>query len=145
MKYLYIFQKLGASFILLTLTFSVLAQNKAFDTALMDTSIEACENFYDYANGTWLKTVQIPSDRSRYGTFDIVRERNQNILREIIETAAKNAKTAHGSNEQMIGDFYASCMDEAAIEAAGLKPIEPYLKQIEKIKTKSDVQSVITA
>ncbi|HEX8197553.1 MAG TPA: M13 family metallopeptidase [Pyrinomonadaceae bacterium] len=132
------------SFLLLVLTISTFAQSKAFDTSQMDTSIEACDDFYSYANGTWLKTAQIPGDRARYGTFDILRERNQNILRDIIEAASKNTKAVRGSNEHMIGDFYASCMDEAAIEAAGLKPIEPYLKHIERIKTKRDVQNVIT-
>lgn len=138
------FRKCGASLILFALCASNFAQSKAFDTSLMDTSVEACENFYDYANGAWLKTVQIPGDRSRYGTFDIVRERNQNILGEIVETAAKNVKASRGSNEQMIGDFYASCMDEAAIERAGLKPVEPFLKQIEKIRNGRSLQNVIT-
>lgn len=138
------FHKTMASLFLLALSIFAFAQSKAFDVSQMDTSVEACENFYDYANGTWLRNTEIPGDRSRYGTFDIVRERNQNILREIIETAAKNTKAARGSNEQMIGDFYTSCMDEAAIEAAGLKAIEPYLKYIERIKTTRDVQNVIT-
>ncbi|HEX8265673.1 MAG TPA: M13 family metallopeptidase [Pyrinomonadaceae bacterium] len=138
------FHKAAASLFLLALAITTFAQSKAFDVSQMDTSVEACENFYDYANGTWLKTAQIPGDRARYGTFDIVRERNQNILREIIETAAKNTKAPKGSNEQLIGDFYASCMDEATIEADGLKPIEPYLKQIERIKTLRDVQNAIT-
>ena len=119
----------------LLLSASIFAQSTAFDLSQMDTSVEACTNFYDYANGVWLKNAQIPGDRSRYGTFDIVRERNQIVLREIIETAAKNTKVSPGSNEQLIGDFYASCLDEAAIENAGLKPIESYLKRIEKIAT----------
>jgi predicted metalloendopeptidase len=70
MKFLYIFQKLGAGLVLLTFTFSIFAQNKAFDTALMDTSVEACTDFYAYANGTWIKNTQILGDRARYGTFD---------------------------------------------------------------------------
>jgi putative endopeptidase len=138
------FHKTAASLFLLVLSISTFAQSRAFDISQMDTSVEACDDFYSFANGTWLKNTQIPGDRSRYGTFDIVRERNQNILRGIIETAAKDEKTARGSNEQLIGDFYASCMDEAAIEAAGLKPIEHYLKIIEKIETKRDLQNAIT-
>jgi predicted metalloendopeptidase len=138
-----IMRKSGSILIFFALSFSALAQNKAFDTSQMDTSVDACTDFYSYANGTWLKNTEIPGDRARYNTFDIVRERNQNVLREIIESAAKNTKAANGSNEQMIGDFYASCMDEAAIEADGLKPIEPVLKHIEKIKTMRDVQNVI--
>jgi putative endopeptidase len=137
------FHKTGASFFLLVLSISTFAQSKAFDVSQMDASVKACDDFYEYANGTWVKNTQIPGDRARYNTFDIVTERNQNVLREIVERAAKNTKAERGSNEQLIGDFYASCMDEALIEAAGLKPIEPYLKHIERIKTKTDVQNVI--
>jgi putative endopeptidase len=144
MNFTGIFRKSGAGLILLALSFSTFAQSKAFDISQMDTSVEACYDFYAYTNGSWIKNTQIPSDRARYGTFDIVRDKNQNVLREIVETATKNTKVGRGSNEQMIGDFYASCMDEAAIERAGLKPIEPFLKQIEKIKTKSDLQTAIT-
>lgn len=137
------FHKTAASLILFALSISTLAQNKAFDTALMDTSVEACEDFYQYANGTWLKNAQIPAGRSRYRTFDIVAERPQNILRDILEKAANNRKAAKGGNEQLIGDFYASCMDETAIEAAGTKPIDPFLKQIEKIRDSRSLQTAI--
>jgi putative endopeptidase len=118
MNFTGIFAQSGASLILLALSFSTFAQSKAFDISQMDTSVEACDDFYSYANGTWLKNVQIPAGRSRYRTFDIVAERNQNILRDILEKAAKNTKAASGSNEQLIGDFYASCMNEAALKLA---------------------------
>jgi putative endopeptidase len=138
-------RRAGATLMIFALSVTTFAQGRAFDLSLMDTSVEACDDFYQYANGNWIKNTQIPSDRSRYGTFDIVRERNQNLLRDILETAAKNAKAAPGSNEQLIGDFYASCMDEAAIEAAGLRPLEPLLKQIDNIKDARGLQTVIAA
>jgi predicted TIM-barrel fold metal-dependent hydrolase len=91
MKSLYIFQKLGAGFVLLIFTFSIFAQNKALDVSLMNGSVDARPDFYAYVNGTRLKNTQIPGDRARYGTFDIVRKRSQNIHREIIETSASTA------------------------------------------------------
>lgn len=114
------------------------AQNKGFDTSRMDTSVEACTDFFEYANGTWLKNTGIPATESRWGTFNILGDRNSNILREILENAAKT-RAEKGSNTQLIGDFYATCMDEAAIEKAGTKPLEPYFKQIAKIKTLQDL------
>jgi putative endopeptidase len=137
------FHKSAVSLITLLLSVSIFAQNSAFDPTQMDTSIDACTDFYGYANGTWLKNVQIPGDRSRYGTFDIVRERNHRILREIVESAARSGRAAPGTNARLLGDFYASCLNEAAIETDGLKAIEPYLKRIEKIKTIRDVQAAI--
>jgi putative endopeptidase len=105
MNFTGIFRKSGAGLILLALSFSTFAQSKAFDISQMDTSVEACYDFYAYTNGSWIKNTQIPSDRARYGTFDIVRDKNQNVLREIVETATKNTKVGCGSNEQMIGNF----------------------------------------
>ena len=60
-----------------TLTF---AQSKGFDTSRMDTSVEACDNFYQYANGTWLKNTKIPAEYPSWGSFTIVYENNQNVL-----------------------------------------------------------------
>jgi putative endopeptidase len=114
------------------------AQNKAFDVSRMDTSTEACTDFFQYANGTWLKNTQIPASESRWGTFNILADNNNAILKEILENAAKNPGPA-GSDSQLIGDFYSSCMDEAAIEKAGAKPLKPIFKQIDKIKTTEDL------
>ena len=115
------------------------AQNKGFDTSRMDTSVEACTDFFEYANGTWLKNTQIPSTESRWGTFNILADRNTTILKELLEEAAKTKNAPKGSDTQLIGDFYNTCMDEAAIEKAGIKPIKPFLGQIDKIKTVQDI------
>ena len=115
---------------------AALAQNgKAFDTKRMNASVSACTDFFEYANGTWLKETQIPASESRWGTFNILADNNNAMLREVLENAAKTKTAAPGSDTQLIGDFYASCMDEAAIEKAGAKPLEPYFKQINEIKS----------
>jgi len=128
--------------ILATFTISTLAQYKAFDPANMDTAVEACTDFYQYANGTWLKKTEIPSTESRWGTFNVLADRNNTMLKEVLEADAKSSAKA-GTNKQLIGDFYATCMDEAAIERAGGDPIKPFLAKIDAAKTKQDIQQLI--
>jgi putative endopeptidase len=136
-------RKLGAGLALCALSVGTFAQSKGFDLVRMDREAQACTDFYQFANGNWDKTTQIPSDRSRYGSFDILADNNRDILRDILEASAKNTKAAAGSNEQLVGDYYAACMDEAAIEAAGTKPLEPYFKKIDGIKDAKDLQKVV--
>ena len=128
--------------IMLSLWAGVLAQSSGFDPSRMDRSTEACDDFFQYANGSWLKNTQIPPSEASWGTFNMLRDSNNSILKRVLEkAAAANAKS--GSDAQMIGDFYATCMDEAAIEKLGTKPIEKYLKEISKAKTPADIQKQI--
>ncbi len=121
---------------------SVFAQNKGFDVTRMDKTVDACTDFFQYANGTWLKNTEIPAAYSRWGSFNILGENNNDILKTVLETASKT-KAANGTDAQLIGDYYASCMDEAAIEKAGVKPLKPYFKQIDEIKDTKGLQSQI--
>jgi putative endopeptidase len=132
------FRSIAAVAVFLSLWTVAMAQNKAFDTGRMDTTADACTDFFQYANGTWLKNTEIPTTESRWGTFNILADKNNFILKDILETAAKT-KSAAGTDLQLIGDFYSSCMDEAAIEKAGIKPLNPFFAQIEKIKTVEDL------
>ncbi len=128
--------------IMVSLWGGVLAQSSGFDPSRMDRTTEACDDFFQYANGTWLKNTQIPPSEASWGTFNMLRDSNNTILKGVLEkAAASNAKS--GSDAQMIGDFYATCMDEAAIEKSGTKPIEKYLKSISKAKTAADIQKQI--
>ncbi|MBA3693527.1 MAG: M13 family peptidase, partial [Acidobacteria bacterium] len=128
--------------VLLLVWTSAFAQNKGFDTSRMDKSVEACTDFFQYANGTWLKNTAIPAAYSRWGSFNILGENNNAVLKDILENAAKN-HAAEGTDTQLIGDYYASCMDEAAIEKAGITPLKPFFAQIDKIKAVKDVQHQI--
>jgi putative endopeptidase len=101
-----------------------------FDTAGMDRSVAPGASFYQYANGTWLKNTPIPGDKSNYGMFTMLADRSEERTRQIIEGASGPA----GSDAQRIGDYYKTFMDEAAIESKGLKPIQPRLDAITKIK-----------
>lgn len=94
-----------------------------YDTAGMDTSVQPGESFYDYASGTWDRTTEIPADRSSWGMFHVLQDRSMAQTRGILEEAAKTP----GSK---IGDYYASYMDEAAIDAKGVSPLKPWLTRI---------------
>ncbi|HKP70555.1 MAG TPA: M13 family metallopeptidase [Pyrinomonadaceae bacterium] len=139
-----IFSRIVVAGLLFSLCMTTFAQSKGFDTSRMDRSVDACDDFFQFANGTWLKSTEIPASESRWGTFNILANNNNSLLREILDNAAKT-KAAAGSDGQLIGDFYGSCMNEAAIDKAGAKPIEPFLKKIDKIKTTDDVSRQIAS
>jgi len=119
--------------------------NKGFNTANLDTSCKACDDFYHYANGGWLKNNPIPPAFSTWGTTSSLNDHNIEVLHQILEEASKNTSAPAGSNEQKIGAMYASCMDTAAIEAAGAKPLQPGFALIEKLKTTKDLPMVLAA
>lgn len=136
------FRPLTAAAVLFSFCIGAFGQNKGFDVNRMDRSVDACDDFFEYANGSWLKSTQIPASETRWGTFNILADRNNTILRDVLEAAAKTKNPA-GSDAQLIGDFYSSCMDEAAINKAGTKPIKPFLDRIGKIRTTDDLQKQI--
>ena len=102
------------------------------DLAGRDLAVRPGDDFFQYANGTWARTTEIPSDRTRWGTFDILREMADNNQRVIIEEVAL-AGGAPGSNQQKIADYYNAYLDQAAIDARGLAPLQPELAQIAAI------------
>ena len=132
---------LTAVAVAMSLWTGVMAQAGAFDTSRMDNTVSACDDFFMFANGSWIKNTQIPPSQTRWGSFNILSEANRDILHDILEKAAadKNAK----GDEKLIGDFYASCMDEQAIEMAGTTAIDATLKNIGSLKTMSDVKHQI--
>ncbi|MEP1231645.1 MAG: M13-type metalloendopeptidase [Litorimonas sp.] len=108
------------------------------DLTGVDNAVRPGDNFFKYVNGTWIKNTEIPSDRSTYGGFGILRDISEDRVKEIIEaTAAKNA--AKGTDEQKIGDLYAAFMDEEAIEAAGMTSVQADIDKIRAVKTHNDV------
>ncbi|MBF9222012.1 M13 family metallopeptidase [Hymenobacter ruricola] len=109
--------------------------------ANIDPSVKPCEDFFHYASGNWLKNNPIPPAETRWGSFQELANNNNATLRTILNDAAKNAaKAPKGSNLQKVGDFYASAMDSAAIEAAGLKYLQPHLNRIAAIKDLGEMQ-----
>jgi putative endopeptidase len=138
-------QKLAASVLLFAMSMTTLAQTKAFDTNFIDSTVAACDNFYRYAVGSWLKNNPIPAAYSSWGVDQMVEKNNFEILQNVLETAAKNTAAAKNSDTQLIGDFYASCMDEEAINKAGAKPLDTYFKQIAAVKDAASLQKTIAA
>jgi putative endopeptidase len=116
---------------------------RGIDPRNFDTSVTACEDFYQYANGSWVKNNPVPADRSVWGLFDELQERSRNIQREILESAAKDRRAGTGSVRQQLGDFYATGMDEAAIERAGFEPIKADLAAIDAIATPDDLVAFV--
>ena len=101
--------------------------------ANMDTSVQPGDNFFAFVNGGWLKTAEIPADRSSWGVISELRELNQQRTADLItELAAKPA--AAGTESRKIADYYASYMDEAAIEKRGYAPVRPALESIRAIR-----------
>jgi putative endopeptidase len=113
-----------------------------FSTANLDTTCKPCDNFYQFAMGGWIKDNPIPAEYATWGTFTQLRDNNLTAMRTILDAAAKS-NAAPGSNEQKIGDFYASCMDTSAIEAAGLKPIASELAAIDAINDRKSLDATI--
>src|SRR5579883_239110 len=110
-------------------------QPAAFDPAAMDLSASPCVNFYQYACGTWIKQNPIPADQSRWSRFDELQQHNREVLRQILEQySADDPK--RGPEEQKIGDFYAACMDEPAINRQGVAPLKPELGRIAALRDK---------
>ena len=118
------------------------ASASGVDVKAMDTTVNACQNFYQYACGLWRKENPIPPDRSRWGRFDELQEHNLAIERNILEQAAIPSAT-RTPVEQKIGDFYASCMDEPTIEAKGVEPIASTLAAIQQMSSKHDLAEEI--
>jgi len=103
-----------------------------FDTAGMDRSVAPGDDFFQYANGTWVKNTPIPPDKARYGMFNVLDDLSKERTRGIIEQQSQDPNSK-------IGNAYASFMDEAAVEAKGLSPFEPWLNQVRAIKSKTEL------
>jgi putative endopeptidase len=113
------------------------------DLTILDKTYKPCEDFYRYASGAWLAKNPVPAAYPSWGRFNELAERNRELLHLILEGAAANTKAAAGSNEQKIGDFYASCMDEKQITVAGTKPLDAEIARIESIRSAGELQEEI--
>src|SRR5258708_5717936 len=111
-----------------------------FDPANLGKTCKPWDDFFQFAMGGWMKSNPIPPEYSSWGSFTVLADKNQQGLRQILEASSK-ADSPSGSNERKIGDYYSSCMDTAAIDAAGTKPIDLLLLRISLMKSITDLQA----
>src|SRR5215831_20492460 len=116
---------------------TVLAQTQSgarsesgLDLALLDKGADPCVDFYAYACGGWTRNEPIPADRAAWGVAERLQEQNETRLRTILEAAAKTGASGADQETRKIGDYYASCMDEPAINGRGAAVLDPALKKI---------------
>src|SRR5579863_2846392 len=105
------------------------------DVNSMDTSVDPCTDFFTYSCGSWIKENPIPPDQTSWSVYSKLEDDNKAILREILESSALPAGKRDALT-QKIGDYYAACMDEKAIDAAQLKSLQPTLDQIQHLHSK---------
>ncbi len=116
----------------------------AIDAANMDTTVKAGDDFYKFANGTWMKNNPIPAEYSRYGAFEMLEEENYVQLKTIFAETSADKNATEGTVNQKIRDFYNSGMDTLTIDKNGISPLKSELDQIDAFSTTADVQKMLT-
>jgi putative endopeptidase len=120
----------------------------AIDRANMDTTCSACSDFFDYANGGWLRTAKIPASKTGLGSFGMLSDRNEAVVRSILDddaAAVHSAAVKPGTNQWKVGMFYASCMDTVGVAARGIEPLRPTLDAIGRVKSSGDLVRVFAS
>ncbi|MDO7849551.1 M13 family metallopeptidase [Hymenobacter sp. M29] len=106
----------------------------------LDRTVAPCDDFYRFANGNWMKNNPIPASETGWGGFNVLRNRNRDVVHGILEKVAADRTAKPGSNAQKVGDFYAAAMDSMAVERAGLKYLQPRLDKINAIQDVAGLQ-----
>ncbi|WP_395633972.1 M13 family metallopeptidase [Flavobacterium sp.] len=121
------------------------AQEKkpGIDLSLMDKSVRPNDDFFNFVNGTWVKNTEIPADRTRWGSFDELRQKTDIDALSILEEAAKNPAYKSNTDQGKAINLYRSIMDTVARNKAGIKPLKPYLDKINKVKSVADLQKLM--
>jgi len=115
---------------------------KMFDLNALDKSADPCQNFYQYACGNWRKENPVPADQSNWGRFNELNERNRWLTYQIL-LKAEDPSASRTPLQQKFGDYFAACMNEAQVNAAGDKPVQPLLARIAALKDRSQIEPMI--
>jgi putative endopeptidase len=131
---------------------STLAQEKpltsfpytpGLDVTSMDKTADPCVDFYQYSCGGWMKKNPIPSDQARWSVYGKLYQENQQFLWGILDQLSKQT-SGRNDNQQKIGDYFGACMDEAAVNKLGAKPLDPYLKEIAALNSTRDLPALLS-
>ena len=137
--------KLGLLSLSLFAVSQINAQQKqpGINTDLMDTSVKPNDDFFKYVNGTWLKNTPIPADKTRWGSFDELRQKTDKDALTILAKATKSGKYKATSDQGKAINVYKSVMDTVARNKAGISPLKPYLAKIDAVKNVQDLQNLM--
>ena len=137
--------KLGLLSLSLFAVSQINAQQKqpGINTDLMDKSVKASDDFFKYVNGTWLKNTEIPADKTRWGSFDELRQKTDKDALAILAKATKSGKYKATSDQGKAISVYKSVMDTVARNKAGISPLKPYLAKIDAVKNVQDLQRLM--
>lgn len=113
-------------------------KKSGIDHQYFDQNVKGNDDFYQHVNGGWLKNTEIPADKSRWGTFDILHEESLKQLHDIVDELSKQ-QLVEGSSEQKVANLYANFMDEKSIEALGIQPIQAEITNVDALKSKKDI------
>src|SRR5581483_4037595 len=116
----------------------------SLDVTAMDRSIDPCVDFFAYACGGWIKNNPIPPDQSSWDLYSKMEDENTARLRDILQTASA-ADPKRNAVTQKLGDYYAACTDEQAIESKGAAPLQPMLERIAKISSRQELPEVASS
>ncbi|NOT32638.1 MAG: M13 family metallopeptidase [Candidatus Eisenbacteria bacterium] len=119
------------------------AASKPIDPLNLDPSVSPGLDFYRFANGGWIDRNPVPADESRWGSFAVLAKSNQDLLRSVLEEAARTRSAPHGSTIQRVGDLYASAMDSVRAEIDGARPLAGELKSIARISDRDQLLDAI--
>jgi putative endopeptidase len=109
----------------------------------LDRKVQPCDDFYDFANGTWRANNPIPASMTRWSKRWQAGETSKDKLHEILETAAADKNAPKGSVDQIIGDYYGACMDESRVNTRGMEPIKPWFAKIDAVNDTASLQQVM--
>src|SRR5882762_4659997 len=122
--------------------FSQTSTLHGIDLSDLDRKADPCNDFFEFANGTWRASNPIPASMTRWSKRWAAGESAKDKLREILEAAAADQNAPQGSTEQIIGDYYGACMDEARVNARGLEPVKPWFARIDAVRDIAALQQV---
>ena len=110
----------------------------------VDTTVRPQDDFFKYVNGGWIAKTNIPADQGRWGSFNELREYNNDVVLKVLKKAAENTQLyPEGTDQRKASDFYSIGMDSTLAERVGITPIKPIMAQIDAIKSKNDIQSYL--